>query len=371
MRTSRWGPLALVVAIGGCAYRPVPASVPAATGPRDNAALEQGDATLDDGWHLDPREVLAIADASSREYRVRMRRRTDATRFHALPTADAPRAPQSQMVEQGRDGHPQLRPVRPPSASLDQLQSAALALEAGDRDAAREHLAIVTVQDPGWAAGWALAGHVALEAGDPDAAATLLQRAVELNPIDARTWWALGRVHAEAGRVGPAHDAQVRAYVLDPNHAAGVADLEATLQMEGKRLAVRRLDLPFTVRVRDDVVDVTLQDPAWMPMAMCVAVWSAEPALQAGVAEPGLREPAAWRSCFASAAMGFEALAAAGQPLPPRARRLLAAAQGGFLELLVLWDILGHAAPDGIAMLPDHVRAAGVEYVERYVIETE
>ncbi len=62
MRTSRWGPLALVVAIGGCAHRPVPGTVPIATGPRDNAALEQGDVTLDDGWHLDPIHDLLVFD---------------------------------------------------------------------------------------------------------------------------------------------------------------------------------------------------------------------------------------------------------------------------------------------------------------------
>jgi tetratricopeptide (TPR) repeat protein len=369
VRPLRWAPLA--VALGGCAHRPVRASIPQAQGSRPNAALESGQATLDDGWHLDPREVLAIADASPLEYRVQVKGRAGATRFHALPTKDAPRAPQNHVVRRGHDGRPQLRPVLPPPASLDQLQSAALALEAGDQAAARSHLALVTVQAPDWAAGWALAGQVAWEAGDDEAAATLLQRSVEQNPIDARTWWTLGRVHAEAGRTGPAHDALVRAYVLDPNHAQGLADLEATLELEGKRLAALRLDLPFTVAMRGDVVQVSMRDPVWMPMAMCVAVWSAEPALQAQVAAPELREATAWRSCFASAAMGFEALAAARQPLPPRARRLMAAAQGGFLELLVLWDILGHEAPDGIALLPDHLRAASVEYVERYVIETE
>jgi tetratricopeptide (TPR) repeat protein len=362
----------LLLALGlvaGCAPKVVPARIPVAEGPAANAALDGGAATLDDGWHLDPREVIAIADGSTRDYEVRVRGRAGTTRFHALD--GEARAPENQVVVRGRDGRPRLRPTRPPPDALDQLQAAALALESGDRAQARAHLGMVTTRAPGWGAGWALAGRVAWEEGDLDAAAALLLRAVQANPIDAATWWKLGQVQAEAGRVGPAHDALVRAHLLDPNHPGVKADLAATLQAEGKRMVEHRLDLPFTVEVRGDAVRIQLADPSWLPMAMCVAVWSAEPGLQRQVPAPDLVAPAAWRSCFASAAMGFEALAAAGQPLPPRARRLQATADAGFLELLVLWDILGHEAPDGIALLPDHVRAAGVEYVERYVIETQ
>lgn len=368
MRRLRGLLLAGVLA-AGCAPKVVPAGIPVATGPAGNAALDEGRATLEDGWHLDPREVLAIADGSIRTYDVRVHSRAGTTRFHALD--GAARAPQNQVVVRGHDGQPRLQPTRPPPDAVDHLQAAGLALEEGRPDEARAHLGLVTTRAPGWGAGWALAGRIAWEQEDLDAAAALMLRAVERNPIDAATWWKLGQVQAEAGRTGPAHDALVRAHLLDPNHPGVKADLEATLRTEGKRVAAHRLDLPFTVQVRGDAVRVRLADPSWLPMAMCVAVWSAEPALQQRVPAPDLVEAAAWRSCFASAAMGFEALAAAGQPLPPRARRLLAMAEGGFLEMLVLWDIIGHETPDGIALLPDHVRAAGVEYVERYVIETQ
>jgi hypothetical protein len=358
----------LVAALAACGPKVVAPTLEAAVDPRPNPALSAARVVLEDGWHLDPAEVIALMDESPRTYVVQSGR-GPLTSFHA-PSAADPIVPDT-LVVVTRGEQRDVVPDEAPPTVVDFVAAARLAEAGGDPGAALDLLRRVTERSPEWARGWRLAGEAAT-AVEPDAAGAFFAEAVRLAPHDAYTWWGLARLRAAQGDTGDAHAALVRAWVLNPHHPGILDALEAQLGSEGRRIDHARLDLPFRVRlVRQGTVQVRLSDPTWLPLAQCLAVWGYEGALQRTLVVPELLPVVATRSCFASQAMGLEALEASGVQLPPRARRFLGASRAGMMESMVLWDVFGYQAPRRIAALPPETVDRIVEYVDRFVIVTD
>ncbi|MCA3697594.1 tetratricopeptide repeat protein [Aquidulcibacter sp.] len=96
------------------------------------------------------------------------------------------------------------------------MESASVALDAGDTDAARTALTSVTELDPNFAEGLARLATIAYDDGDLKQAESLLKRALRLEPRHFAAWTGLGLVREDLGDFRGAEEAYREALFYHP-----------------------------------------------------------------------------------------------------------------------------------------------------------
>lgn len=124
------------------------------------------------------------------------------------------------------------------SAAMDLLlRRGREAAQAGDFEAAIDHLSALVDHAPGFAQGWSQRARAYFAVGRYGPAVADLERALALNPRDYNAIFGLGQVFEFFGDDVRAHEAYLRAKAIHPNHEEVTKALDRlSATVEGKAL---------------------------------------------------------------------------------------------------------------------------------------
>jgi tetratricopeptide (TPR) repeat protein len=207
-----------------------------------------------------------------------------------------------------------------------------------------------------------------------DEAQESLQRALALNPVDYQAMLFLGDAYFETGQYARAKAILLRAYMLNRGSEAVEQRLDATLVKLDLKRRPPRLAPQFRIeRTAEGQVNLHIDErhgARWLALAACMACWAYEDECRAR--SPEEDDPlrlAMYRECLVNQAAS---IAVRREQEPQEVLddelQLLAAIEGGFLEAIIFWEVVGEAAPLVIYLLPDEVQAEIVRYIERFVL---
>ncbi len=328
------------------------------------------------GWRR-PTEIQTILEASPRAYVVR---HTSVGRrpFREVLGRDAPPAPRPVdpfvFVAFDADGDPTLERRLPPPDIRPIFEEAAQAFADGRYEIAQELYVTCIERDPDYFKSYTYLGKVWLFLEEPGAAEVALARALELNPLDYQARLFMGDLRLEQGRIREAKDELTFAYALNPLSSAVRERLEEVL----KRMDLRFRSVPFEPRLNvyrmpgsPETVTIEVgegRESHWEVYGLCIACWTFEPACsdRSPVAADPLRL-AMQRECLvqqsASALLRWDS----GEAMAAEELRLVEAVQAGYLDAVVMWEVIARNTPEIMFLVPEELRADVRRYIDRFV----
>jgi len=267
------------------------------------------------------------------------------------------------------DGRPRLVRALPPDGVSAAFEAGAEAFSAGRHDEAVSLYEEVVAAAPEYFKAHTYLGRARQFAGRPKAAFEALSEATRLNPLDYQAHLFKADVLEELEDEDGARRALVRAYALNRTNAVVEDRLRRLLPRLDLRLADPLLRPRLAIEENDGAIDVRLSPGGrWAAMGLCLACWAHEPECSnrsSTDADP-LRL-AMYRECVLNQ---VATLAARDRELTPDDRRLVQAVQEGYLEAILLWEVLAVRLPALVFLLPPETREDIEDYIDRHVFES-
>ena len=374
--------LLISAALAGCASSspPTVAAAPSATVAEGDDEGEAAAPDADRERILRPDEIFDILEKSAIAYAILENPSVEAQNL--AETTDQP-VPRSRPVDaytalfDNGAGQPRsVRPHRPPEAIAELFGKAGEAFAAGELDVARQLYAQAGELEPDYFKIFTYLGNTLHLLGrEADAEAALL-RAIELNPVDYQALLFLGDTYYTMGQYHRAKAVLLRAYMLNRGSEAVKERLESTLARLELRLAPEPLRPAFeVVRIDEDKVEIRFAGEGslrWMAMAACMACWAYEEACYGRTSED--TDPlrlSMYRECIINQAAAIAVRRdKEGETIPEDEHALLRAVEGGYLEAVIFWEVVGTVAPLVIYLLPQDAQDDILRYIEQFAIES-
>lgn len=358
----------LTATAGGCggveAHRSAAASG-AGSADADTTALARG---AQDLWG--PAEILALVEASTVEYVVislpnmkpePLKSPGDYPLLHPL------------AVISNEKGHPVLALQTPPEEIADLLADGATRVEGGDYPGAAGVYRDVVARFPSYAKGYTFLGNALVLAGDMPEGIQALHQALALNPIDYQAHLFLASAYYRLDQMEPALEHITEAFLLNRSDPQLLAVVEKVLQANGLALAPTPLSIPGHLQDlgphKIEVVVESENGTEWLALMLCLAAWHKEPSLQARRDPGDMLDHKMYRECLVNQAVVTEGILSQGQPVSATSRQVLAAARGGYLDAMIMWEV--HALHEAaiIAVQPPAARQEIAEYIRLFVFK--
>ncbi len=289
--------------------------------------------------------------------------------------ASLPRRPVDPFFEVVRDdrGRRRLRSSPPPEHVAALFREADLAFSAKAFDAALELYQRAVAQAPQYFKGHTFLGNAYLFLGHNVEAERSFLRALELNPLDYQAYMFLGQAYFNMGQPAMAKRAWVRAYMLNRANPSIKRGLTVVLAQLSQR--IRDENLSPRIRIdRDDEGRVHLRldkdrGLRWLALATCLACWAYEDdcSRRGPESEDPLRL-SMYRECLINQAASIAIRNDQRREVGTDERLLLSAIEDGFLDAIVVWEVVARRLPAVVLLLPEAIRASILKYIERYVI---
>ncbi len=328
------------------------------------------------GGPLRPDEILGILEHSATRYDLESEAAVQATDLTSVVEEDGlPIRSVDPFFEVVRDpaGQRRLKSSPPPEAVADLFRKADLAFAAKDFATARGLYARAVEVAPDYFKGHIYLGNAHLFLGDYRAAEQSFLRGLELNPLDYQAYLFLGQTYVDMGQPAMAKRSFVRAYMLNRANPAVHRALSRSLARLNQRIRRERLSPRFRI-ARSDEGRVRLQfdrdrGMRWLALATCLACWSYEETCsrRGPESEDPLRL-SMYRECLINQAASVALRKDRHLEVGTDERVLLSAIEDGFLDAIVIWEVVAQRLPAVVLLLPDRTRASILEYIERYVI---
>lgn len=274
-------------------------------------------------------------------------------------------------VERGPDGGPRLESRTPPPDISDAFERGAIAFSVGDYALALTQFQSCVDRAPDYFKSHTYLGRAWLFLDDPPRARASFERALELNPLDYQAHMFLADAWVEEGRWRNAKAALTTAWTLNPRSQAIERRLQQVLHQLDLRIRRRRLDPELAIRRTSAEVRIELggeRGGRWLPLAACLACWRYEErcSSRASGDDDPLRVHM-YRECLLNQVVATSVRYDGGATVGADELALLEAVQAGYLEALVLWEIVARHTPVMMLLVPDEVRREVEDYVDRFV----
>ncbi|MEM1022727.1 MAG: tetratricopeptide repeat protein [Myxococcota bacterium] len=318
---------------------------------------------------LRPDEIFQLLERSNRQYSVVQDGSLQPRLLSAvldLPARDPdPVDPFLEVLRDG-DGSPRLVRALPPDGVSDAFEAGAEAFSAGRHDEAVSLYEEVVAAAPEYFKAHTYLGRARQFAGRPKAAFDALSEATRLNPLDYQAHLFTADVLEELEDEDGAKRALIRAYALNRTNAVVEDRLRRLLPRLQLRLAEPLLRPRLAVVSTKEAVEIRVGPKGrWAAMGLCLACWAHEPECsnRSNAASDPLRL-SMYRECLLNQ---VAALVAREGELNGEERRLLQAVREGFLESILLWEVLAVRLPALVFLLPSDTRANIEAYIDRHV----
>ena len=225
---------------------------------------------------------------------------------------------------------------------------------------------------PGYFKTWTYLGNSHFALQDLAEARVYFEKALALNPLDYQSHFFLADTHFYLGDLDLAVHHMTLAFVLNKNNEVLRKVLSRILAQAGLQLRDERLTIPVRIEqsAQDEVTIRVGQDPAWVAWGLCVACWSNEDACRKRT--PGREDTLGvtmHRECLLHHAMTVEGMLRKREAVSDQSRRLHDAIADGYLDAIVLWEIVASSDPSIVLMLSEGERHKIARYIEAYVYE--
>jgi hypothetical protein len=325
-----------------------------------------------------PAEIVQLMARSKISYRVVPADTGDVTRLDRLAGAPQPHDPM--LVRVSTPGGKVDLTVAPLTDEVEQLfEKAAEAMERRSYQEASDLYRKATEVQPDHFMCWTNLGSTLFLLGRHDEAIAALQRAIGLNEVGYQAHWFqadtyfLGKREPQRALVSI-----TRAFLLAKNNPRLRIPLRSILGANGLRVRDDRLAFPFAIRrvnARECEIRIRPDEPSWLALANCLAVWQMEPSLLAveqRIRHEGHFNSAKYRECLVHAVAGVAVDAKQGKRITAQQRLLRRALeQDGFLDEMVLWEIAATRYPVVMLLVPPDVRDRVEQYITRFVYEPD
>lgn len=275
------------------------------------------------------------------------------------------------VVERDLGGTPRMSSRTPPRSIADEFERGALAMSAGRWGRALTHFQRCVEQAPDYFKSYTYLGRAWLFLDEPRRARAQLQRAIELNPLDYQAHMFLADTWVAEEGWREAKRGLTRAWTINPNSDAIRSRLRSVLHALDLRVRSGRLDPELAIRPTDDGVRVEFggeRATRWLPLAACLACWRFEDRCKSR--SPGDEDPLRlemYRECLlnqvAAVAVRLERRVGVGADEV----ELMRAVRAGYLEALVLWEVVARRTPMMMLLVTDELRAEVEAYIDRFV----
>jgi len=325
-----------------------------------------------EGW-LGPDEIWSVLEESPSEYAIVESGRVESSPLHdvAGPGTDPRRLDPFLVVERDDSGAPRLESRVPPAAIAELFEEGAVAFSEGDWGEALTRFEACTERAPEYFKSHTYLGRAWLFLDEPERARAAFRRALELNPLDYQAHMFLADAWVEERRWREAKAALTRAWTLNPNSEAIEGRLRHVLHQLDLRIRRERLDPDVAIRKEDATVRIELggsRAARWLPLAACLACWRYEPTCAERA--PGNDDPlrlAMFRECLLNQVATVAARRERGDRVGTDELGLLEAVHAGYLEAVVLWEVVARRTPVMMLLVPDPLRGEVENYVNRFV----
>ena len=325
---------------------------------------------------LRPDEILDILERSAIMYDLDSDADVQATDLTSVvEEANLPRRPVDPFFEVVRDeaGRRRLRSSPPPEHVAALFREADLAFSAKAFEAALDLYQRAVAQAPGYFKGHTFLGNAYLFLGRNVEAEQSFLRALKLNPLDYQAYMFLGQAYVNLGQPAMAKRAWVRAYMLNRANPSIKEGLTMALAQLSQRIREENLSPRIRI-VRDDKGRVRVKldkdrGVRWLALATCLACWAYEDdcSRRGPESEDPLRL-SMYRECLINQAASTAIRDDQHDDIGPDERLLLTAIEDGFLDAIVVWEVVARRLPAVVLLLPDQIRTSILEYIDRYVI---
>lgn len=325
---------------------------------------------------LRPDEILVILERSDIMYDLDSEDDIQATDITAVvQDSSLPSRPVNPFYEVIRDemGQRRLKTSLPPDHVATLFQEADLAFAAKEFRAAEALYTQAVKEAPDYFKGHTFLGNTYFFLGRYDRAEQSFLRALELNPLDYQAYMFLGQTYIDMGQPGLAKRALIRAYMLNRSNPIVHRGLMMALGPLQQRVRHDRLSPRFRiVRAADDKVSLQLDRQRglrWLALATCLACWTYED--QCNRRGPPAEDPlrlSMYRECLINQAASIAIRNDQKRDVGPDERVFLAAVEAGFLDAIVIWEVVAQRLPAVVLLLPDKMRDSILEYIDRFVI---
>ena len=325
---------------------------------------------------LRPDQILGILERSATMYDLDSDGDVQATDITSVVEEEGlPRRPVDPFFEVIKDanGRRRLKSSPPPQQVAQFFRDGDLAFAGKDYEAALMLYTEAVRLAPDYFKGHTFLGNTQFFLGDHKKAEQSFLRALDLNPLDYQAYLFLGRTYVELGQASLAKKALVRAFMLNranPTVKRGLTQALAPLRqrIRGERLSPR-------IRIaRDAEGRVQLQldrqgGLRWLALATCLACWAyEEDCSRRGPASEDPLRLGMYRECLINQAASIAIRHDRKGTVGPNERVLLSAIEDGFLDAIVVWEVIARRLPAVVLLLPDELRQAILDYIDRYVI---
>ena len=321
---------------------------------------------------LRPDQIVGLLERSTTQYAIVEDPELEPralTKVLDLPPADPD--PVDPFLEVLRDdgGRPRLIRALPPETVSAAFEAGAEAFSAGRHTEAVSLYEEVVSEAPDYFKGHTYLGRARQFAGRPEAAFEALSEATRLNPLDYQAHLFKADVLEELEDEDGARRALVRAYALNRTNAVVEERLRRLLPELGLRLADPLLRVRLAIESTGEAVEIRLGPGGrWAAMGLCLACWAHEPECSNRASkEADPLRLTMYRECVLNQ---VAILAARDAETTTDDRRLLQAVQEGFLEAILLWEVLAERLPALVFLMPPETREDIEAYIDRYVFES-
>jgi tetratricopeptide (TPR) repeat protein len=275
------------------------------------------------------------------------------------------------VVARDVDGVPRLSSRTPPPPIADAFERGAVALSADRWGVALTHFQRCVDEAPDYFKGHTYLGRAWLFLDEPRRAREHFERAIELNPLDYQAHMFMADTWMAERRWRLAKQALTRAWTINPNSEAIRSRLRSTLYPLDLRIRPRRLDPELAIRDTGEGALIQLggeRAVRWLPLAACLACWRFED--RCSQRAPGDEDPlrlTMYRECLLNQVASVAARTERGAGVGTDELSLMRAVRAGYLEALVLWEIVARRTPVMMLLVTDELRAEVEAYIDRFV----
>lgn len=322
---------------------------------------------------MGPDEIWRVLEDSGSQYAIIETDDLSPLPLHALeePAPRPRRLDPFLAVRREPDGAPHLESRTPPPSIAEPFEEGALAFARGEWGLALTRFQACVDREPDYFKAHTYLGRAWLFLDDPARARDALVRALQLNPLDYQAHMFLGDAWVDEERWREAKEALVRAWTLNPNSDAIASRLRFVLRRLDLRIRAGRLEPEVAIREEREVVRIEVgggRGARWLPLATCLACWRHEP--RCASRSPGAEDPlrlTMYRECLLNQVATAAARRDRGDPIGTDEQVLLEAVHAGYLEALILWEVVARRTPVMMLLVPDDLRREVEGYVDRFV----
>lgn len=325
---------------------------------------------------LRPDEILTILERSSIVYDLDSDADVEATDLTSVvEDSELPSRPVDPFFEVVKDpaGRMRLKSSPPPNEVAPLFREADLAFAAKEFEAALTLYQRAVDRAPQYFKGHTFLGNTYFFLGEHTQAEQAFLQALKLNPLDYQAYMFLGRTYIEMGQPAMAKRALLRAYLLNRANPAVKSGLVRALAALRLRLRDDRLAVGIRiVRSKEDRVELQLdrrKGLRWLALATCLACWAYEDDCnQRNQESEDLLRLSMYRECLINQAASIAIRNDQHRDVGHDERVLLSAIEDGYLDAIVIWEVIARRLPAVVLLLPEDLRASILEYIKRYVV---